>query len=202
MQETSSLAELSVANLSENSTLFVNDLASHDPAGLFALAEAAIGGNFLAEEVLLQIEFDVAAYTQAAIRDVTILPQLAVLSELGCGNVQYLLTQLLGVGPQDFFFNLAGVAIEGSNAAFSVLNEGARFDHLAALIDFLAAYQDDIVYGPMLKALVESSEFCPRVLELAATGDSYALGFAEKLAAWGNPYACEFAPEPKVVGLS
>ncbi|HKX12502.1 MAG TPA: hypothetical protein VJP40_05070, partial [bacterium] len=154
MLETSNLAELSVAKLSENSTLFVNELASHDPAGLFALAESALGGNFLAEEVLLQIEFDVAAYQLAATHDLTLIPQLAVLSELGCGNVQYLLTQLLAVGPQDFFFNLAGVAVEGSNAAFSVLNEGARFDHLASLIDFLSAYQNDEVYGPMLKALV------------------------------------------------
>ena len=194
--------ETASQNLSPNSLLSVNELASHDPAGLFALAEAALTGNFLAEEVLLQIEFDLAAYRDAAMQDVTILPQLAILAEMGCANVQRLLAQLLAVGPQDFFFNLAGVAIEGSNAAFSVLNEGARFDHLAALIDFLGSYQDDAVYGPMLKALVESSEFCPRILELAATGDSYALGFAEKLADWGNPFASEWIRLPKVVGLS
>lgn len=188
--------------VTESAINSVNELASHDPAGLFALAEAALGGNFLAEEVLLQIEFDVAAYAQAATEDVTILPQLAVLAELGCGNIQHLLAQLLSSGPQDFFFSLSGVAIEGSNAAFSVLNECARFDHLAALIDFLASYQNDEIYGPMLKALVESPEFCPRVLELAATGDSYALAFADKLAAWGNPFASEYVQQPKVVGLS
>lgn len=191
--------ETLVPNTAINS---VNELASHDPAGLFALAEAALGGNFLAEEVLLHVDFDVAAYSLAATEDVTILPQLAVLAELGCGNIQHLLAQLVAAGPQDFFFNIAGVAIEGSNAAFSVLNECARFDHLAALIDFLATYQNDTVYGPMLKALVESSEFCPRVLELAATGDSYALAFADKLAAWGNPFAGEYVQQPKVVGLS
>ena len=132
MQETSNLVEIPTTDISDSTFLSVNELASHDPAGLFALAEAALTGNFLAEEVLLQIEFDVAAYQQAASIDYTILPQLAVLAELGCGNVQHLLAQLLAAGPQDFFFNLAGVAIEGSNAAFSVLNECARFDHLAA----------------------------------------------------------------------
>ncbi|HEX5035358.1 MAG TPA: hypothetical protein VFW62_12840 [bacterium] len=202
MEEISNLAEVSAANLNANSTLFVNELASSDPAGLFALAESAMTGNFLAEEVLLQVEFDVPSYQLASMKDPTVLPQLALLAEMGCGNVQRLLAQLLASGPQDFFFNLAGVAIEGSNAAFSVLNEGARFDHLASLIDFLPLYHEDEVYGPMLRALIESAEFCPRILELAATGDSYALGFAEKLADWGNPFAAEFVPQPKVVGLS
>jgi hypothetical protein len=202
MQETSNLVEIPALNPSNSAFQSVNELASHDPAGLFALAEAALSGNFLAEEVLLDTEFDVVAYRAAASADYSILPQLAVLAELGCGNVQHLLAELVASGPQDFFFNLAGVAIEGSNAAFSVLNEFARFDHLAALIDFLAVYQNDEVYGPMLKALVESNEFCPRVLELAVTGDSYALGFAEKLADWGNPFAQEWVQQPKVVGLS
>ncbi|MFO1463346.1 MAG: hypothetical protein U1F66_06180 [bacterium] len=170
-----------------------------DPNALLQLADLALEGNFPAEELLFAVHPDQSAYGQAALLDLTLLPRLALLAELGCGNVRNLLIELVAAGPQDFFFSLAGVAAEGGAAAFAVLNQSASLDHLAALIGYAEVYAQDPFYGPMLRAVVQSPEFCPAILDLAATGDAVAGAFVLKLAELGNPTANDWLRVPAAV---
>lgn len=173
--------------------------AVHEPLALLQLADLALEGNFPAEDLLFAVKPDTMAYGQAALSDPTLLPRLALLAELGCQNVQQLLVELVAIGPQDFFFSLAGVASEGGSAAFAVINQSATFDHLAALVGYATVYSEDSFYGPMLSNVVQSPEFCPAVLDLAASGDAVASAFIAKLAKLGNPTAMEWLSVPEAV---
>lgn len=173
--------------------------ATQDPIALLQLADLALEGNFPAEELLFAAQPELRAYGEAALADITLLPRLALLAELGCANVQGLLVELVAAGPQDFFFSIAGVAAEGSYAAFAVLNQAAGFDHLAALIGYAEIYAEDSFYGPMLRAVLQNPEFCPAVLDLAATGDTVAGAMIAKLAELGNPTATEWLRVPAAV---
>jgi len=173
--------------------------AVHEPQALLQLADLALEGNFPAEELLFAVIPDLMSYGQAALSDPTLLPRLALLAELGCQNVHRLLVDLVGIGPQDFFFSLAGVAAEGGSAAFSVINQSATLDHLAALVGYATVYAEDTFYGPMLRSVVQSPEFCPAILDLAANGDAVASAFIVKLAKLGNPTAMEWLRVPEAV---
>lgn len=173
--------------------------ATLDPMALLQLADLALEGNFPAEEMLFAVHPDLQAYGEACLADLTLMPRLALLAELGCGEVQRLLIELVAVGPQDFFFSLAGVAAEGSYAAFAILNQASSFDHLAGLIGYAEIYGEDPFYGPMLRAVLQSPEFCPAVLDLAATGDTVAGAMVVKLAELGNPTAGEWLKVPAAV---
>ena len=179
-----------------------NDLkaaATLDPMSLLQLADLALEGNFPAEEMLFAVQPDLQAYGEACLSDLTLMPRLALLAELGCVEVQRLLIELVAVGPHDFFFNIAGVAAEGSYAALAILNQASSFDHLAALIGYAEIYGEDPFYGPMLRAVLQSAEFCPLALDLAATGDTIAGAMVVKLAELGNPTASEWLKVPAAV---
>lgn len=171
--------------------------ATFDPIALLQLADLALEGNFPAEELLFAAQPDLPTYGEAALADITLLPRLALLAELGCANVQRLLVELVAQGPQDFFFSIAGVAAEGSYAAFAILNQAAGFDHLAALIGYAEIYSEDNFYGPMLRSVLQNPEFCPLILDQAASGDAVAGAMVVKLAALGNPTATEWLRVPE-----
>lgn len=196
------VSEIQIPDVTSGESQNWHDLkegALHDPEALLQLADLALEGNFPAEEMLFSADLDLASYGEAALADLTLLPRLALLAELGCRKVQALLVELVASGPQDFFFSIAGVAAEGSYAAFAILNQAANFDHLAALIGYAEVYVEDSFYGPMLRSVLQNPEFCPAVLDLAATGDAVAGAMVVKLAELGNPTAVDWLRVPAAV---
>src|SRR5262249_1319790 len=127
-------------SLSSSAASTLQALAVWSPLALFELADLAVAGVLAAEQQLLSAIFDLPSYLEFAAKDVRVLPRLAILAELGCENIQVLLARLVVEGPQDFFFSIAGVAGEGARTAFSILNQTASFDHLAALTGFADSY--------------------------------------------------------------
>lgn len=159
------------------------------PQSLLSLADLALEGSVEARERLLDLTFDLRSYHRACQDNPNLLPILAVLPELGFGNVQSLLTALVAIGPQVFFFSMAGVAAEGSLAAFAILNEVTTVEQLSTLLGYAEQYGEDEYFGPMLSRLLSNQEFFPKVLDLAGWGNPTVNALVAQLAERGNPIA-------------
>ncbi|MCE9626188.1 MAG: hypothetical protein K8R69_12185 [Deltaproteobacteria bacterium] len=175
--------------------------AATDPIALLTLADWALAGDFEAEAALLGLSADRNAYLEALLENGLLLPQLAVLADLGCSNIQGLLADLVISGPEEFFFLIAGTAAEGCRSSFALLNETATLSHVARLVEYGETYRDDPLYGDMLTRVIASTEFFPKILDVALSGDSEAASLVSRLAELGNPFAQEWVYVPRAVGF-